>query len=157
MSQVCLTAFQRKASGCVLYSTGWSLIPSDVWLHWNRDWQWQTLMGTFSTLLMYIHFSATPACLACKPVQLLAVKWPNTKNHTGKEKHSYRSPRCKSSCLMPRCIALHYILCLYVMGRQYSFTCIWKQTTYFTLLILLGAVLANCTGQHRVMLWWLPG
>lgn len=89
--QVCLTAFQKKASGCSLRGTGLSLIPSNVrWLQGARDWQWQTLMEALPSLLMYVRSSAslTPACSACRSVQLLAVKWPNA-NHTGKRKHIY--------------------------------------------------------------------
>lgn len=64
MYRVCLTAFHRKASGCVLHGTGLSFIPSDVWwLHWARDWQWQTLMGALPALLMYVRFSAQLADL----------------------------------------------------------------------------------------------
>lgn len=88
MYRVCLTAFQRKASGCVLHGTRLSLIPSDVWWwHWARDWQ--TLMGALPALLMYVRFSASPACSACRSVQLRAVKWPTAKSYRKEKKHSY--------------------------------------------------------------------
>lgn len=40
-------------------------------------------------------------------------------------------PKCKSSCIIPCCIAIHYIFHIYIKKRQYSVTCIWNKHTLY--------------------------
>lgn len=117
-------------SGCVLHATGLSLIPSDAWVCQAGDWQWWTLMEASLALLMCAHFSVslTPACSACKSVQMLAVKWPWAKSYR-KEKAQFYLESCIWIILHNTVLHCHALYPLY-MHLENSIPCVWKCILY---------------------------
>lgn len=113
-------------------------------------------MGALPALLMCVHFSASPACSACRSVQLLAVKWPDARWYK-KEKTQLQH------FLSTNHLAWHQALLPYVTSsvctsRKAIFSTLHMETNllYVCYSPPSGAVFGSCTWQDCVLIWWFP-
>lgn len=113
-------------------------------------------MGALPALLMCVRFSASPACSACRSVQLLAVKWPDAwwykKEKTQLQHFLSANHLAWHQALLP-CVTSS--VCT---SRKAIFGTLHVETNllYVCYSPPSGAVFGSCTWQDCVLIRWFP-